>query len=157
MHGALTFRPIGSDDEPFLRAVYASTRAEELAQIAWSDEQKKAFLRMQFDAQHRHYQAHFPDAEFLIVLEDGEPIGRLYLAKSPNEFRIIDIALLPKHRGAGVGSTLLNNILAEARSVGKPVRIHVECFNPALGWYQRLGFQITEEGPIYLSMEKPPG
>src|SRR3712207_8583920 len=39
-----------SDDE-FLLDVYASTRSEELAPVPWTDEQKRAFLRMQFDAQ----------------------------------------------------------------------------------------------------------
>jgi ribosomal protein S18 acetylase RimI-like enzyme len=152
----IAFRLINPGDEAFLRAIYASTRAEELAVLDWSDQQKEAFLRMQFDAQHRHYQSHFPQAEFLIILENGEPVGRLYLARNPDAFRIIDIALLPQHRGKGIGGTLLKNILHEAAQSGTPVRIHVERNNRALRLYQRLGFEIIEEGPVYLRMEKRP-
>ena len=155
MPGHLTFRPIQPDDTAFLREVYASTRTEELALVNWSDAEKSAFLQMQFNAQHQHYQQQFPTADFLVVLLDAHPIGRLYLARLPDEFRIIDIALLPPHRRAGLGTRLIQNILSEASVAGKPVRLHVERFNPALRLYQRLGFAVVEAGPIHLLMEKP--
>lgn len=154
MPGDLTFRPIQPEDAAFLREVYASTRAEELALVNWSDAEKQAFLQMQFDAQHRHYQQHFPAADFRIILRESRPIGRLYLARLTDEFRIIDLALLPAHRGAGIGTALLQDILREAAAAGKPVRLHVERFNPALRLYQRLGFTMVEEGQIYLLMER---
>jgi hypothetical protein len=49
----LTLRPIQKDDEEFLGRVYASTRTEELAPLAWSEDEKAAFLRSQSAAQHR--------------------------------------------------------------------------------------------------------
>lgn len=154
MPGDLTTRPIQPDDLPLLREVYASTRAEELALTNWSDTEKQAFLQMQFDAQHRHYQQHYPDADFRIILRATRPIGRLYLARLPDEFRIIDLALLPMHRSVGIGTALLQEILREAAAAGKPVRLHVERFNPALRLYQRLGFTTVEAGQIYLLMER---
>ena len=77
----VTLRPIAPADEQFLYQVYASTRQEELAQVPWSDAQKEAFLRMQFAAQHLHYQQHYADAAFSILELQGEPIGRLYVAR----------------------------------------------------------------------------
>lgn len=154
MPGDLTFRSIQPDDAAFLREVYASTRAEELALVNWSDAEKSAFLQMQFDSQHKYYQQQYPAANFLIILLDARPIGRLYLARLTDEFRIIDIALLPPHRRVGIGTHLLKNILSEASAAGNPVRLHVERFNPALRLYQRLGFAVVEEGPIHLLMEK---
>ncbi len=51
---------------------------------------------------------------------------------------------------------MLREILAEADMAGKPVRIHVEVFNPARRLYQRLGFtQIADRG-VYLFLERPP-
>lgn len=152
----VALRPIQSQDEVFLRQVYAASREDELALVNWTAAQKDAFLRMQFDAQHRHYQAHYPAAQFSIVLKDGEPVGRLYLDRGAEEFCLIDIALLPAHRSAGIGTMLLSDILAEAGRAGKPVRIHVERNNRARELYQRLGFQLVEEGPIYLLMRKFP-
>lgn len=149
----VTFRSIAPEDEPFLRRVYASTRLEELAPLAWSAEQQRAFLDQQFDAQHRHYQQYYADAEFLVILHDAQPIGRLYVARWPEQIVLIDIALLPEYRGAGIGTRLLRGLLDEAAAAGKPVRIHVEKFNPALRLYQRLGFYPIEDQGVYWYME----
>jgi ribosomal protein S18 acetylase RimI-like enzyme len=143
-------------DKPFLYRVYASTRAEELAVVDWSEAEKAAFLEQQFEAQHGYYQAQFPDAAFQVIERDGEPIGRLYLDRRAEEIRIIDIALLPAHRRAGIGGALLREILGEAAMTGKAVRIHVERNNPALGLYHRLGFREIDDQGVYLLMERSP-
>ena len=64
----VSFRAISDDDLDFLYRVYASTREEEMELIPWNAEQKAEFLRMQFQAQHKHYQEHFGDAKFDIIL-----------------------------------------------------------------------------------------
>jgi GNAT superfamily N-acetyltransferase len=145
----LTFRPITDADLPFLARVYASTRMEELAVTDWSDAQKAAFLQSQFDAQHFHYQKHFVGSDFLIVERAGTPVGRLYLARWTSEHRIVDISLLPEHRGGGIGSALLRDLLDEAARAGKAVTIHVEKFNPAMNLYRRLGFVAAGEEGAY--------
>lgn len=154
---SVTLRLITEEDQPFLYRVYAGTRTEELAQVPWDDGEKQAFLRMQFEAQHHHYQQHFQDAEYQIIEREGRPIGRLYLDRRPDEFRVIDIALLPEERRGGIGGALLEQILEEAALAGKPVRIHVERNNPALRLYHRLGFQQVEDQGVYFLMEWQPG
>jgi GNAT superfamily N-acetyltransferase len=149
-------RPARADDRDFLYEVYASTRLEELSPLGWDEAQVKAFLEMQFAAQHDYYQSQFPDADFQIVIEDGRPIGQLYVDRRADEIRIIDIALLPARRGAGLGSGLLKGILEEAAESERPVRIHVEQFNPALRLYERLGFARIGDQGVYLLMEWTP-
>jgi ribosomal protein S18 acetylase RimI-like enzyme len=144
------------DDEPFLFQVYASTRLEQLAPLGWSLEQQHAFLTQQFTAQHRHYQANYASADFQLILVNGQPAGRLYVARWPDEIRLIDIALLPEYRNAGVGSRLLNELLAEAAQAAKPVRLHVETFNRALRLYQRLGFVTIAVRGAHWFMERLP-
>ncbi|MGH9242345.1 MAG: hypothetical protein ACRD3G_30220, partial [Vicinamibacterales bacterium] len=90
----LSFRPVRPDDEAFLYEVYASTRREELALTDWDEDKKTRFLQMQFGAQHQYYQDYYPDTDFLIILLDELPVGRLYLARWPGEIRIVDLALL---------------------------------------------------------------
>lgn len=148
----VSLRPVGPADEPFLLLVYASTRADELALTDWTDEQKAAFVRHQFDAQAHHYRQHYPGATFDVVLVDGEPAGRLYVDRWPEETRIVDIALLPEWRGRGVGRELIERIQAE----GREVSIHVERFNPAQRLYARLGFVAEEAGPVYVLMRWTP-
>ena len=114
MSGRITVRPMALDDMPFLCRVYASTREEELMQVPWTATQKESFLQMQFEAQHHHYMEHYRDAAFGVILEDGLPVGRLYIARWPEEIRIVDISLLPEYRRRGIGSFLLRQILDEA-------------------------------------------
>ncbi|MCB2154818.1 GNAT family N-acetyltransferase [bacterium] len=149
----LVLRPERETDVPFLQELYASTRADELAQVDWPEEQKSDFLLQQFQAQREHYLKAYSDDEFSIIEFNGKPVGRLYLGRWPSEVRVIDIALLPSFRGMGLGGGLMGNILSEARDAGKPVRIHVEKFNPALHLYERLGFQVLEDKGVYLLME----
>lgn len=143
----LAFRPITDADLAFLARLYASTRAEELSVVPWTDEQKAAFLQAQFDAQDAHYRKHYRGAVFFVIERAGTPVGRLYLDRWPREHRIVDIAFLPEHRNQGLGEAVMRDLLDEADAAGKPVSIHVEKFNPAMNFYRRLGFdKVGDEG-----------
>ena len=148
-----SLRPITAEDDPFLRRLFASTRADELAITGWSDEQKAAFCRMQFDAQSAHYRKHYADASFDVIERDSVAAGRLLVWRSGKEILIVDIALLPEQRGAGIGTKFLRELQDEAKAVGKPLTIHVERYNPARRLYERLGFKVVEEQEVYLLME----
>jgi ribosomal protein S18 acetylase RimI-like enzyme len=152
----IAFRPITSEDAEFLYTVYAKTRAEELSVVDWTEPQKDAFLRAQFNAQHQAYQETYRGGDFQVILRNGQPAGRLYLARWEREIRIVDIALLPEYRKAGIGSAILKDILAEGARGGKRVSIHVEMFNPALTLYERLGFRKLREHGVYYFMEWSP-
>lgn len=149
----ISLRPITPEDDSFLAGLYASTRAEELSVTGWSDEEKAVFCRRQFDAQSAHYGEKYPGASLQVIERVGEPIGRLYVARWKSEIRIMDIALLPAHRGTGIGTQLLRELQEEARSAGKTLTIHVERFNPALRLYERLGFKMVEDKGVYLLLE----
>ncbi len=153
MDTTITLYPASPADEDFLRRVYFSTREEELAPVPWEEAAKQAFLAMQFAAQHQHYHGYFPDADYLIVAIDGQPAGRLYVDRNEGEIRVVDIALLPEYRGRGIGTYLLESLLVEAQTAGKPVRLHVEPFNRALHLYERLGFRKIGEAGFYWLLE----
>lgn len=74
----ITLGPIGERDLPFLEALYASTRREEMAPLDWSEQRKNAFLARQFRAQHAHYRRQFAGAHFLLIEHRGESAGRIY-------------------------------------------------------------------------------
>jgi ribosomal protein S18 acetylase RimI-like enzyme len=154
--GKVALRPVGDGDEPFALSVYASTREEELALVPWSDEQKAAFVAMQFAAQSAHYAQHYTGMSSDVILVDGEPAGRLLVARWHEEIRIVDIALLPAFRGRGAGSALLRDLMDEATQAAKALSIHVERDNRALALYERLGFRPVGETGVHLRMQWEP-
>jgi ribosomal protein S18 acetylase RimI-like enzyme len=151
-----TLRPAGPDDEPFLLRVYASTRSGELALVPWTQEQKDAFVAQQFAAQSAHYARHYPGLARSVVLVDGEPAGRLLVARWEQEIRIVDIALLDAFRGRGAGTALLRELIDEARATGRRLSIHVERGNRARRLYERLGFRPVADEGVYLRLEWEP-
>lgn len=156
-HIDLSLRPIQPGDEDLLCAIYASTRSDEMEWLPqWSEAQKAAFLRMQFEAQHDWYRKNYTGANFWLIQHGEAPIGRLYLhtAYTPHDMRIIDIALLPQWRGQGLGTAVLKDVLAFAEGLEKSVSIHVESFNPAKKLYQKLGFSfVSATNGVYHLME----
>jgi ribosomal protein S18 acetylase RimI-like enzyme len=127
-----------------------------MARVPWSGEQKRAFLDLQFEAQDRHYRAWFPAARFEVIERDDRPVGRLIVDRGDDAIRIVDIALVPEQRGAGLGGSLLRGLLDEAAASGRPVRIHVEHGNPARRLYERLGFDRIEDQGVYELLEWRP-
>jgi GNAT superfamily N-acetyltransferase len=150
----LALRPATEADGRLLFEIYAATRQEELALTAWDEVEKTAFLAAQFAAQSEAY-SHYPGATFSVVLVDGAEAGRLYAARWPGEIRIMDIALLPEFRGKGIGGRLLEDLIAESRSSGIPLTIHVERNNRARYLYFRLGFTLAEDKGVYLFLSRP--
>jgi ribosomal protein S18 acetylase RimI-like enzyme len=141
----ITRRPVAPSDTPFLEGLYASTRTAELAVLPWSEEQKSVFIRSQFTTQSIQYATNYPDASFEVVMIDGTAAGRLCVERRAALMQIIDIALLPQFRGAGVGTRLLRGLLDEATTQGATVALHVECHNPARRLYERLGFELCAD------------
>jgi ribosomal protein S18 acetylase RimI-like enzyme len=146
--GQLRCRPQLPQDEPFLRQVYDSTRAEELDLTGWSPEQRKLFLDSQFKAMRMGYASQFPKGEFSIIMLAEQPIGYMVVNRAENELRLADIAILPEFRGRGIGSLYLRQLAGDATVARKPLRLHV--FKGSRPWrlYERLGFvKIGDDGP----------
>lgn len=153
----ITARPMTDADYAFSEALYASTRAREVAQTGWPAELQRGFLAQQHAAQHEHYRVHYAAADRWIIEADGAAIGRLYLFAGERETRIVDVALMPEWRGHGIGSALLADVIAEAHAAGRLVSIHVEKHNPARRLYLSLGFTVTDvDRGVYELLELPP-
>ncbi|AKQ69760.1 Acetyltransferase, GNAT family [Myxococcus hansupus] len=154
---SIDLRAATASDEPFLFALYVSTREHELAAWGWAPAQRDAFLRMQWMAQSHDWAARYPGADHQVVCRDGQPVGRLLVARTTPEWRVVDIALLPQHQGGGVGTRLLTHVRDEAAKAGAPLRLQVLRTNPARRLYERLGFEADaapspEAADPYVSM-----
>jgi len=151
---ALKLRPVTPEDDSFLLSVYGSTRAAELGQVQWQEGQQEAFLKWQFDMQRREYDARFPDADYNVIEIDGQPAGRIWIGRSTDQIRLLDIALLPEFQNRGAGTLLVNSLIHEANISGKRLRHMVFVLNDnADRFYERLGFVVIEELGGYKHME----
>lgn len=138
-----------ADDQAFLSALYAHSRAAEMAPLPWPEAAIRDFLQQQFELQHAYYQANYPGADFLVIEVDGVRAGRIYVYRSAGDIRVMDIALLPSLRGRGIGSGLLAELIEESERTGSSITLHVEADNPAVRLYLRLGFEHLEDRGVY--------
>jgi len=145
-------RPVRTEDESFLREVYASSRAEELALTDWSEARREAFISMQFAAQQQHYGGRYPEAEHQVILLNDRPIGRIYVDRRPAEIRILDMTILHEYRNLGIGAPLIEELLSEAARTAKTVSVYVENYNRSRRLFARLGFSPTEENGFQVLM-----
>jgi ribosomal protein S18 acetylase RimI-like enzyme len=149
-------RPSLPDDRDFLFRLYASTRMEEIRGFGWNAVQQEAFFRMQFNAQQQWYQSAYSTAENQIIEKDHEPIGRIIVQREAGTWRLLDISLLPQHRGQGIGGELIRNLIKECGAAGAVLQLQVVNTNPAQRLYTRLGFIKTGQDQIYTQMELRP-
>ena len=150
--GGLALREAEARDEPFLRRLYRSLRDPELTLTGWSEEVKAAFANQQFDWQARAYRGNGDGSRFFVVEEDGAPIGRIVLRRTPGEVHVMDIAFVPQARNAGRGSKLLRSVIADAARAGDAITLQVEPANPARRLYARLGFREASKQGLHLCL-----
>lgn len=136
----LSLRPATPEDDSFLFELYAGTRSDELAAIGWNDQQRDAFLRMQFEIQRRG----LPEGDNHIVLLQGRPIGRFMLRRTEGAIFLVDITIVPEFRNLGIGAKLISDLIEESTLTGKPIRLHVLASNSAKRLYGRLGFVVVD-------------
>ncbi len=157
-----SLRALNDADLPWLRDLYATTRAEEMASVPWPVQMKRNFLDQQFALQHAHYLQHYADTDFLAIERirgngHTRPVGRYYLQRVASEHLIVDIALLPDMRGKGIGRILIEASQREAQAVGRGMHLHVMQQNIATRrLYERLGFVFTHASNAYDHMQWTP-
>jgi GNAT superfamily N-acetyltransferase len=135
-------RPLTPADLPLVRDLMVAQW-----EVALAGPELATLVDIQVRAQEASYRSRYPDAEYLVIEQEGRAVGRLY-RKIGDVVHVIDISLLPEARGAGVGTAVLRQTLSDAAEAGRPVTLTVAATNPARRLYERLGFvEDGEDGP----------
>jgi GNAT superfamily N-acetyltransferase len=133
------------DDETYLFELHrAALSAYVDATWGWDD-----------DWQSAHFAAHYaPARNALIVRTDtgGPAIGRVSLTRHWRKVFLRDIELIASERNGGIGSAVVNAVLALARESHRSVELLVLNCNPARRLYARLGFAVIADDGARLRM-----
>ena len=141
-------------DAAILLEIFASTRQPELSALGWPGAEAREFLLIQSRAQQGHYELHHPSAEHRLVLVDGEPAGRLVIQRAEAELQVIDLSLLPRFRGSGVGTRVVMGLLEEADQRRLTVSCHVELSGQGHRFWARLGFLPRSAHGAHVLLER---
>ena len=153
VEGGLAMRPAEPSDEALLYTLLAEEKAVQLAAIGWGEEQWGPLIQMQFRGRKMTYLESYPEAEdFILLGKNNKPIGRLLLDRKPDRWRIVDIALLAKHRRQGLGTRVILQWQHRAASAGVRMELQVSPLSSARRLYERLGFRATREDAISVDM-----
>ncbi len=150
----LAVRPALPQDEIFMYELYSAIRGPEFALAPLTATQREHLIRLQFRGQLHTYTQMYPNSCYHIVLLDGKPVGRLWVAQMDGEYHLVDIAVHPQLQSKGIGTVLVQRLQQEAARARLPIHSTVSKFNPgSLRFHQRLGFRILREDEMNYFME----
>jgi ribosomal protein S18 acetylase RimI-like enzyme len=155
--GVLRLRGERADDQAFRFQLFCDSRPPEWDAAPLEAAVRAQLMRHQFQAQTMTYAARFPKARFDIIELKGERIGRIIVNRPGSEVHIVDHAIVPALRNRGLGTTIMQALMAEARGADLPLRLKVASSNdPSIKLYLRLGFAPIAAIPAYIELEWPP-
>lgn len=158
-YGDYRFRALADGDAPFVRALYHATLRGQmpLHLTALGEAQIDVLLDQQLAAQTEHYRVNHPHAEVSIVEHRGTPVARLIIIEFADEVCLGDLMVAHAHRKRGLCSYIMDRYVALGLATGRPIRLHVEKWNPAVALYRRKSFAVIEDLNSHWLMEHRAG
>jgi len=130
-------------DDAFVYDVFSTTWESEVAALP-NQNLAQHVLRIQHIAQERRFASRYPDLQRYVVVQDGEPAGRLYIHESDSLLEVVDLTLMPRFRDHGVGTRIFHELFAYATREEQTVVLRVERRNErATLLYSQLGFDLV--------------
>lgn len=142
----LTRRAANDTDVPFLLRLRHQTMDEHIVASGTSVSEDEHLRRVLF---------RFECAQILLL--EGEACGLLKVARDGKHWHLMQIQLAPEAQGQGIGTSLIRQLVSEARHAGAALELDVLKANPARRLYERLGFVIVAEGPHSFDMRLEQG
>ena len=143
--GGCALRAATRDDETFLFELHRAALSVYVdATWGWDDDWQRA-----------HFAEHYAPARNALIVRPalgGSAIGRISLTRHWQKVFLRDIELIASERNRGLGSAVVNAVLALARESHRPVELLVLKCNPARRLYARLGFTVIADDGARLRM-----
>lgn len=91
-----------------------------------------------------------------IIEVDGKPVGMIQLLDHSEAVEIAEIQVDPSHQDRGIGTSVLRDVISNARAQGRDVCLRVGLKNQkAIELYERLGFSSVEQSETHCYMRYP--
>lgn len=139
----VTLRPATASDREFVESVYFETQRWIIERLfGWRGD----------DMEHRKFEEGYVEERSEIIAVDGVDIGWLSVDREDTSIELEAIYLLRVAQNQGVGTTLIQAVVEEARAKRVPLTISTAKINPARSLYERLGFVVTAESEFKVFM-----
>ncbi len=100
-------------------------------------------LNLDRDAQANSFDQQWELAQVRILMVDGSDVGWIQSTTREDELFLAQIFVDRPFQSQGIGTQVMNRLIAEAAEAGQAMCLNVVKINPALRLYERLGFRIT--------------
>jgi ribosomal protein S18 acetylase RimI-like enzyme len=136
-------RPASERDRDFLFSVYCVNMRDVVEQTwGWDD----AWQLTEFERRCKQYGVSVIDV-------DSRAVGGLWLEQRPDSLYIHELQIAPAWQGRGIGTAVIERVIALGAGCGLPIALSVVPANPrALSLYERLGFTVTQVEPPFIRL-----
>lgn len=140
----ISYRQATQEDFEFLWQLHRSGLKPYVERI-WGWDEEWQFNR---------FRENFDPASQEVILYRGEVAGTLIAERREENIFLAYIAVAPAYRGQGLGTAVIQELLAKAATKKVPVILKVLKGNPAKRLYERLGFETTAQTETHDWMKK---
>jgi GNAT superfamily N-acetyltransferase len=142
----ITFRPAQTEDLAFARSLYFETMRLIIERLFGWDQAR----------QEKNFVGFFNLDEVRIITADARDVGWIQERPDIASIYLGGLYVTPAVQRHGIGTQVLQGVLARAKNQSKVVTLSVVKINPALRFYQRHGFRITHEDEYKFYMRADP-
>jgi GNAT superfamily N-acetyltransferase len=143
----IALRTACGEDSVFARDLYFETMRGMIERLFGWDQTREE----------RNFAGFFKVDEVRIITADDQDAGWIQEQVENRTINLGSFYVMPAMQGRGIGTKVLDKLLAEAADQSKAMTLAVVKINPARYFYEKRGFRITHEDQHKFYMRACPG